>query len=270
MRRNAGIVEKSTPDTRISHFFSSALTDVCAAGICNARTVVLQEQAPPVPKSRTYTVKGNVKQTFPQIRVMKQSYPGMFGHTLSTPCASKQRQKDINVYPHAPTRPIPSPDHSALFCAEYTAAPHAPEAFLRRGQEIKVVGVSSKRGFLIVQLARGTMHVPFQLTELKTVSCSFPLDQFFINFCFELLLRVMNVTKANVGFVGCFRARTSCTRWSDAEAAARPTSRASTSDPPARSPRPLVYSVQPGAPPWEQWLQQRAPQSDLHIASCWS
>ena len=40
---------------------------------------------------------------------------------------------------------------------------------LRRGQEIKVIGTSSKRGFLIAQIGSGTMHVPFQLTELKTV-----------------------------------------------------------------------------------------------------
>ena len=38
----------------------------------------LQDHAPPVPRSRTYTVTGNVKTTFPQIRVMKQNYPGKY------------------------------------------------------------------------------------------------------------------------------------------------------------------------------------------------
>ena len=45
---------------------------------------------------------------------------------------------------------------------------HSAE-LLRKGQEIKVIGTSSKRGFLIAQIGSGTMHVPFQLTELKTV-----------------------------------------------------------------------------------------------------
>ena len=54
-------------------------------------------------------------------------------------------------------------------------SPHAEyqtgsDVLLRRGQEIKVIGTSSKRGHLIVQLHTGTTHVPFQLTELKTVS----------------------------------------------------------------------------------------------------
>ena len=56
---------------------------------------------------------------------------------------------------------------SILF-TENSKSLHSGE-LLRRGQEIKVIGTSSKRGFLIAQIGSGTMHVPFQLTELKTV-----------------------------------------------------------------------------------------------------
>lgn len=35
-----------------------------------------QETPPPLPKSRPYTVLGNMKMGFPQNRIMKMDYPG--------------------------------------------------------------------------------------------------------------------------------------------------------------------------------------------------
>lgn len=37
----------------------------------------MQESPPPLPKSRPYTVMGNMKMGFPQTRIMKVDYPGM-------------------------------------------------------------------------------------------------------------------------------------------------------------------------------------------------
>jgi len=36
-----------------------------------------QERPPPVPPSRSYTVRGNSKIAYPQARFMRQSYPGI-------------------------------------------------------------------------------------------------------------------------------------------------------------------------------------------------
>ncbi|XP_066293064.1 myosin-I heavy chain-like isoform X2 [Branchiostoma lanceolatum] len=79
---------------------------------------------PPVPPSRGYTVNGNMKMSFPQMRVMKQGYPD----------AGKS------------------------------------DRVLRKGDSVKVVGVSPRRGYLIVEHSNTKLHVPYQLMELRTTN----------------------------------------------------------------------------------------------------
>lgn len=75
---------------------------------------------PPLPKSRPYTVMGNMKMGFPQTRVMKVDYPD-----------------DGN------------------------------EVILRKGEAVKVVRASEKRGYLVVEHRNTTLDLPFQVMELK-------------------------------------------------------------------------------------------------------
>merc|ERR1712004_807999 len=86
------------------------------------------ERPPPIPPSRPYTVVGGKKITFPQSRVMKQSYP---------------------------------PDEAAS--CNNTAA----DVFLNRGETVIVIGNSQRRGYLVVEKHNHTMHVPHYYMELK-------------------------------------------------------------------------------------------------------
>lgn len=75
---------------------------------------------PPLPKSRPYTVMGNMKMGFPQTRVMKVDYPD-----------------------------------------------DGSEVILRKGEAVKVIRASEKRGYLVVEHRNTTLDLPFQVMELK-------------------------------------------------------------------------------------------------------
>lgn len=78
------------------------------------------ETPPPLPKSRPYTVLGNMKMGFPQNRIMKMDYPD-----------------------------------------------DGSEVLLKKGEVVKVVRASEKRGYLVVEHRGATVHLPFQVMELK-------------------------------------------------------------------------------------------------------
>lgn len=78
------------------------------------------ETPPPLPKSRPYTVMGNMKMGFPQTRIMKFDYPD-----------------------------------------------DGSEVLLKKGEAVKVIRASEKRGYLVVEHKNSTIHLPFQVMELK-------------------------------------------------------------------------------------------------------
>jgi len=75
---------------------------------------------PPLPKSRPYTVMGNMKMGFPQTRIMKVDYPD-----------------------------------------------DGSEVLLKKGEAVKVIRASEKRGYLVAEHKNTTLHLPFQVMELK-------------------------------------------------------------------------------------------------------
>lgn len=78
------------------------------------------ETPPPLPKSRPYTVMGNMKMGFPQTRVMKVDYPD-----------------------------------------------DGSEVIFKKGDAVKVIRASEKRGYLVVEHRNTTLDLPFQVMELK-------------------------------------------------------------------------------------------------------
>jgi len=79
------------------------------------------ERPPPVPPSRSYTVRGNSKISYPQSRFMKKTFPEEIGESL-----------------------------------------------LKKGENVVVVGASTKRGHLVVEKNNSAIHVPFQYLELSS------------------------------------------------------------------------------------------------------
>ncbi|XP_048575754.1 unconventional myosin-IXb isoform X2 [Nematostella vectensis] len=77
---------------------------------------------PPVPKSRLYTIQGNMKMGFPQTRIMKQDFTG-----------------------------------------------GSSEVLFHKGEVVKVLSASRKRGYLIAEHKNGSnIPIPHQLMELKS------------------------------------------------------------------------------------------------------
>ena len=52
--------------------------------------LLLQETPPPLPKSRPYTVMGNMKMGFPQTRIMKFDYPGKLAVCFKSLCEMQE------------------------------------------------------------------------------------------------------------------------------------------------------------------------------------
>ncbi|KAJ7378290.1 Myosin [Desmophyllum pertusum] len=78
------------------------------------------ETPPPLPKSRPYTVMGNMKMGFPQTRIMKYDFPD-----------------------------------------------DGSEVLLKKGEAVKVIRASEKRGYLVIEHKNTIVHLPFQVMELK-------------------------------------------------------------------------------------------------------
>ena len=53
-----------------------------------------------------------------------------------------------------------------LACAEESLG----EAVLRAGENVTVIGASTRRGHLVVERNNHTIHVPFQFLELRAAS----------------------------------------------------------------------------------------------------
>ena len=47
------------------------------------------------------------------------------------------------------------------------------EVLLTKGEAVKVIRASEKRGYLVVEHKSSTIHLPFQVMELKVRSLSF-------------------------------------------------------------------------------------------------
>ena len=103
---------------------------------------LFKERPPPVPPSRPYSVFGNRKVAYPQTRVMRHSFPGKLSKGLL------RVSHNLKLIP---------------FSAE-----NAAEVILLQGETVVVIGVSSKRGHLVVEKRNHTMHVPFHHMEMAT------------------------------------------------------------------------------------------------------
>ena len=62
---------------------------------------MLQERPPPVPPSRPYTVSGSKKITFPQSRIMKHNYLGMYNKNnyIATDILNNETNTSVLVSP---------------------------------------------------------------------------------------------------------------------------------------------------------------------------
>ena len=92
-----------------------------------------------MPPSRPYTVTGNRKIAYPQSRVMRNSFPG-------------NRHKNPLI-----------DSHYNLFTEEDGGC----EVLLRQGENVVVLGASTKRGHLVVERNNHTIHVPHHYLELR-------------------------------------------------------------------------------------------------------
>ena len=143
--------------------------------------------------SRNYTIVGNYKVAFPQWRVMRCPYPGLYlplsftlsplPHSLtpSLPSLSLFSSFSLLFLPHF-FSPLSSslPFHfflshglthmySSLFSFSHPHS-HSPDtgpAIFRSGEEVYVVGRSQKRGYLVVEHGNRQIHVPHYCTELR-------------------------------------------------------------------------------------------------------
>lgn len=64
-------------------------------------------------------------------------------------------------------------DTEQLWTVTLSLADDGSEVLLKKGEVVKVIRASEKRGYLVVEHKSSTLHLPFQVMELKVRSLSF-------------------------------------------------------------------------------------------------
>lgn len=95
------------------------------------------EEPPPVPPSRSYTVSGNSKLGFPQIRIMNNDFPSSSESDIKS-CSDPGRV--------------------------------LPVVKLSKGEAVTVIGASTRRGHLLVEHLGHQFHVPYQMMHLPVTT----------------------------------------------------------------------------------------------------
>lgn len=98
------------------------------------------ESPPPVPPSRSYTVTGNSKLGFPQIRIMKIDFPSSSDFDIRSSVQSGG------------------------------GGGNAKHVKLSKGEPVTVVGASTRRGHLLVEHLDQQFHVPYQFMEMPVTT----------------------------------------------------------------------------------------------------